>query len=60
MYSGSLKREYQLSEKVPVIFHDLRGYDSHLTFDELNIIDVRIDIIPNKLEKYMAFFQTKT
>ena len=60
MYSGSLKREYQLSEKVPVIFHDLRGYDSHLTFDELNIIDVKIDIIPNKLEKYMAFFQTKT
>ena len=59
MYSGSLKREYQLSEKVPVIFHDLRGYDSHLTFDELNIIDVKIDIIPNKLEKYMAFFQTK-
>ena len=60
MYSGSLKREYQLSEKVPIIFHDLRGYDSHLTFDELNIINVKIDIIPNKLEKYMAFFQTKT
>ena len=46
----------QLTKKVPVIFHNLRGYDSHLIFDELNKFDVKINVIPNRLEIYMAFF----
>ena len=46
----------QLNKKVPVIFHNLRGYDSHLIFDELNKFDVKIEVIPNRLEKYMTFF----
>ena len=46
----------QLTKKVPVIFPNLRGYDSHLIFNELNKFDVKIDVIPNGLEKYMAFF----
>ena len=50
----------QLTKKVPVIFHNLRGYDSHLIFDELNKFDVKIRVILNRLEKYMAFFKTKT
>ena len=41
---------------VPVIFHNLRGYDSHLIFNELDKFDVKIKVIPNGLEKYMAFF----
>ena len=45
----------QLTKKVPVIFHNLRGYDSHLIFCELNKFDVKIDVIPNRLEKYMKF-----
>ena len=47
---------YQLTKKVPVIFHNLRGYGSHLIFSELNKFDVKLDILPNGLEKYMAFF----
>ena len=47
---------FQLTKKVPVIFHNLKGYDSHLIFCELNKFDVKIEIIPNRLEKYMAFF----
>ena len=46
----------QLTKKVPVIFHNLRGYDSHLIFNELDKFDVKIIVIPNGLEKYMAFF----
>ena len=49
----------QLNKKVPVIFHNLRGYDSHLIFNELDKFDVKIKVIPNGLEKYMAFFLNK-
>ena len=49
----------QLTKSVPVMFHNLRGYDSHLIFDELNKSDVEIDVIINRLEKYMAFFSYK-
>ena len=50
----------KLTKKVPVIFHNLRGYDSHLDFCELNKFNMKIDVIPNRLEKNMAFFYTKT
>ena len=49
----------KLTKKVPVIFHNLRGYDSHLIFNELDKFDVKIKVIPNGLEKYMAFFLNK-
>ena len=45
-----------LTKKVPVIFHNLRSYDSHLIFCELKNFDVKIDVIPNRLEKYIVFF----
>ena len=47
---------FQLTKKVPVIFHNLRGYGSHLIFNEPDKFDVKTSIIPNGLEKYMAFF----
>ena len=50
---------YQSTTKIPVIFHNLRGYDSHLIFSDLNQFDVKISVIPNGLEKYMAFFLGK-
>ena len=50
---------FQLTEKVPVICHNLKGYDSHLIFSELNKFDVKINVITNVLEKYMAFFLGK-
>ena len=42
---------FQFTIKVPVIFHNLRGYYSHLIFSELNKFDVKINVILNKLEK---------
>ena len=47
---------FQLTEKVPVLFHNLRGYDSHLIFNELDKFDVKISVTRNGLEKYMTFF----
>ena len=40
---------------MPVVFHNLRGYDSHLIIKEISNFDVSVDVIPNGLETYMAF-----
>ena len=37
----------------------MRGYDSDLIFSELNKFNVKISVIPNGLEKYMAFFLSR-
>ena len=50
---------FQLTKNVPVIFHNLRGYDNHLIFNELDKFDVKVSVIPNGLEKYMAYFLNK-
>ena len=47
----------KLSKNVPVIFHNLRGYDSHLIIKEMDKFDVKV--IPNGLEKYMTFTVNK-
>ena len=47
----------QLTKNSPVIFQNLRGYDSHLNFCELNKVDVKTGVIPSRLEKYMPFFE---
>ena len=49
----------QLTKKVPAIFHNLRVYDSHLIFHKLNRFNVKTDVIPNGLEKYITFFLNK-
>ena len=55
--------------KIPVIFHNLRGYDSHFIMQQIGEIankhgytnnkgekqDLNINAIPNNIEKYMAF-----
>ena len=50
---------FQLTKKVRVIFHNLKGYEGHLIFNKLDKFDVKIKVIPNGLEKYMAFFLNK-
>ena len=55
--------------KIPVIFHNLRGYDSHFIMQEIVKIakkntyknkkgedkQMNINVIPNNMEKYMSF-----
>ena len=45
----------KLTKTVPVIFHNLRVYDSHLIMKEIDKFDVKVNVIPRGLEKYMAF-----
>ena len=47
---------FQLTKKVPAIFHNLRGYDSHLIFYEFDKFDEQINVIQKGLKKYMTFF----
>ena len=75
-YRGSAHQECNLQLrlnpdeiKIPVIFHNLRGYDSHFIMQEIGAIvknhtfknkkgkdiQMTINAIPNNMEKYMAF-----
>ena len=49
----------KISKKLVVIFHNLRGYDSHLIFKELSKFNCSVSVIPNGLEKYMSFTLSK-
>ncbi len=40
---------------MPVIFHNLRGYDSHLIMQHLDHFHGFITCIPNDMEKYTSF-----
>ena len=48
-----------MTKKIPLIFHNLKGYDSHLIFSVLHKFNLKTNVIPNGLEKYMAFFLNK-
>ena len=69
-YRGSAHQECNLKLrinpqeiKIPVIFHNLRGYDSHFIMQQIGEIvkkhtyknkQMNINAIPNNMEKYMA------
>ena len=73
VYRGSAHQDcnlnFKLTDKIPVIFHNLRGYDSHFIMQEIGQIvknnkyinkkgeecEMSINAIPNNMEKYMAF-----
>ena len=44
-----------MTKIIPAIFHNLRGCGSHLIIQEVGKFDVKVNIMPNGLEKYMAF-----
>ena len=38
-----------------VVYHNLKNYDSHVIMQELGKFNVKVNVIPNGLEKYMSF-----
>ena len=41
--------------KSPVIFYNLKNYGSHLIMQEVGKLYLKINVIPDVLEKYMSF-----
>ena len=37
------------------MFYNLKNYDSYLTMQELGKFSLKINLVPNRLEKYMSF-----
>ena len=49
-----LNLKLKIPWKLPIIFHNLEGYDEHLIFRELNNFkDIDIQVIPKTDERYM-------
>ena len=40
---------------IPVVFHNLRGCDSHLLMQAISKVEGRVSCIPNNTEKYISF-----
>ena len=47
-------KKLRIPRKLPVLFHNLQGYDGHLIFKELKNFDVDISVIPKGIDKYMS------
>ena len=58
-YRGAAHNEcnlkYQKPKFIPVVFHNLSGYDSHLFIKNIGATNGNIDCIPNNEEKYISF-----
>ena len=46
---------FRIPEFIPVVFHSLKGYDSHLIMQNLGKLDAEITCIPNNTERYVSF-----
>ena len=45
----------KLNQKISVVLHNLKNYDSHLILKELGKLNLKINVAPNGLEKYTSF-----
>ena len=44
----------KIQKKLPIIFHNLQGYDGHFIFKKLNNFNVDIEVIPKTIDNYMS------
>lgn len=53
---NSCNLNYQHPDYIPVYFHNLRGFDSHLLMQGVGLYKgKRINCIPNNMERYVSF-----
>ena len=52
---NSCNLKYRKPKFIPVFFHNLSGYDSHLFIKKLGTPNENMDCIPNNEEKYISF-----
>ena len=52
---NSCNLKLKLPSKIPVVFHFLKGYDSHLIMQEIGKFKRELNVIPNNMEKYLMF-----
>ena len=56
-YRGSAQKDCntysKLNHKTPLVFQYLKNYDSHLIIGELDKLNLKINVIPNGLDKYV-------
>ena len=53
--NNSCNLKYRKPKFIPVVFHNLTGYDSHLFIKKLGSPNENMDCIPNNEEKYISF-----
>ena len=58
-YRGAAHNEcnlqLKLSHQIPIIFHNLKGYDTHHLMLKIGELKKNINVIPNNMEKYISF-----
>ena len=58
-YRASAQRDcnikLKLNHKIPIVFHNLKNYDSHLIMQKLDKFNLKINVIPKELQKYLNF-----
>ena len=50
-YRGSAHRDFNINlkiiDKIPIVFHNLRNYNSHLIMQEIGKFNLKVSVIPN-------------
>ena len=58
-YRGAAHRDcnnnVKLNNKVAIVFHNLKNYDSYVIIQETCKFNLKINVILNRLEKYTSF-----
>ena len=52
---NSCNLNYKAKPKIPVLFHNLRGYGAHIIMESIGKYSKRINCIPNNMGKYITF-----